>query len=126
MRSNIPACPSLIGLNFREIILLEITYIEHDGTEHKVQTEAGYSVMQAAIDNMIDGIVAECGGACSCATCHCYIDENWTEKIGPANDLEKEMLELAQDVKSNSRLSCQVEVSDEHDGLVVRLPESQY
>jgi ferredoxin, 2Fe-2S len=102
-----------------------ITYIEHDGTEHKIEVESGYSLMQAALDNMIEGIVAECGGACSCATCHCYVDEAWVEKVGQADAIETEMIEFATDRQDNSRLSCQLTVTEELDGLVVRLPESQ-
>ena len=105
--------------------MAQITYIEHDGTEHEVQVEIGYTVMQAALDNMLEGIVAECGGACSCTTCHCYIDEAWTDKAGPPDAIEKEMIEFALDTKDNSRLSCQVTVTEELDGLVVHLPESQ-
>lgn len=103
-----------------------ITYIEHDGTEHKVEVEIGYSVMQAALDNMLEGIVAECGGACSCATCHCYIDESWVGKVGEPDAIEREMIEFAVDTKESSRLSCQLTVTEELDGLVVHLPESQY
>ena len=103
-----------------------ITYIEHDGTEHKVEVEVGYSVMQGAIDNMLGGIVAECGGACSCATCHCYIDSAWSNKVGQAGSIETDMIEFAANRQDNSRLSCQLKVTEELDGLVVHLPESQY
>ncbi len=103
-----------------------IKFITHDGNEYEVQAETGTSVMQAALDNGIDAIIAECGGACSCATCHCYVDESWTDKIeGPA-DLEKDMLDCVLDPQDNSRLSCQIKLTDAMDGLVVRLPESQY
>ncbi|GAB3378734.1 (2Fe-2S)-binding protein [Spongiibacter taiwanensis] len=103
-----------------------IKFITHDGNEYDVEAESGTSVMQAALDNGIDAVLAECGGACSCATCHCYIDENWTDKVGAAEDIEKDMLSCVLDPQDNSRLSCQVKVTDELDGLVVRLPESQY
>lgn len=103
-----------------------ITYIEHNGNAHEVHVENGHSVMQGAVDNMIDGIVAECGGCCSCATCHCYVDEAWTEKVGQPEDMEKDMLECVAEPKPNSRLSCQIEVADELDGLVIHLPESQF
>ena len=103
-----------------------ITYIEHDGTEHKIQVEIGSSVMQGAIDNGIEGIVAECGGACSCATCHCYVDESWIEKTGTAEDMEEAMIECVSEAKATSRLGCQIEVTEDLDGLVVHLPESQY
>ena len=75
---------------------------------------------------MIDGVLAECGGSCSCATCHCYVDEAWFEKVGEADGTEKIMLEMAIDPQPTSRLSCQIKVTEELDGLVVRLPESQY
>ena len=103
-----------------------VNFFDHDGNQYEVNLEAGTTIMQAAIDNGIDGIAAECGGACSCATCHCYIDENWTEKTGEPSDIEKQMLECALDPQDNSRLGCQVEITDEMDGIVVRLPESQF
>jgi 2Fe-2S ferredoxin len=84
--------------------------------------------MRGALYNGVDGIVGECGGALSCATCHCYVDEAWTEKVGgPVNETEEELLEQASaEVKPNSRLSCQIDMTDALDGLVVHLPESQY
>ena|SRR5690554_2310276 len=103
-----------------------IKFITHDGNEHEVQAETGSSVMQAALDNGIDAIIGECGGACSCATCHCYVDESWTDKIDGPTDLEKDMLDCVLDPQDNSRLSCQIQITDAVDGLVVRLPESQY
>jgi len=103
-----------------------VTYIEHDGTEHKIQVEIGSSVMQGAIDNGIEGIVAECGGACSCATCHCYVDDSWIEKTGRAEDMEEALIECVDAPRETSRLSCQLEVTGELDGLVVHLPDSQY
>ena len=104
----------------------KIHYIEADGTEYEAEVAVGSTVMQGAVDNMIDGILAECGGSCSCATCHCYVDEAWFSKVGEAGSTEKTMLEMAMDPQSTSRLSCQIEVTEELDGLVVRLPESQY
>lgn len=103
-----------------------IKFISHDGNTHEVHAAAGTSVMHAAVDNNIDGIIAECGGACSCATCHCYIDEAWTAKLEGPSDIEKEMIECVLDPQPNSRLSCQVTMSDELDGIVVRLPENQF
>jgi 2Fe-2S ferredoxin len=103
-----------------------VKYIQHDGSERQIEVEVGQTVMQGAVDNMIDAIAAECGGACSCATCHCYVDESWRSKVPPANDIETEMLECAVEPAAGSRLSCQITVSDELDGLVVHLPESQY
>jgi 2Fe-2S ferredoxin len=104
-----------------------VTYIEHDGTEYKVEVPSGDTVMQGALNNMVEGIVAECGGGLACATCHCYVDDAWMGRVGEAEGVEKEMLEAASaEVKPNSRLSCQLTVTEEWDGLVVRLPESQY
>ncbi len=104
----------------------KITYIQHDGTEHVADVDTGLSVMEGAIDNSIDGIDAECGGCLSCATCHVYVDESWISKLPAAEDMEIEMLDLtASERQDNSRLSCQIEVTDEMDGLVVRMPEFQ-
>ena len=104
----------------------KITFVSHDGESQVVNVDAGTSVMQAALDNGIDAIVAECGGACSCATCHVYVDGAWVAKVPAANDVEKDMLECVLDPAETSRLSCQVVVSEELDGLVVKLPESQF
>ena len=103
-----------------------VTYISFDGAINEIEVASGTSVMQGAVDNMIDGIVAECGGSCSCATCHCYVDEAWVGKIPPASEMEKDMLECVLEPQPTSRLSCQITVTDELDGLVVRLPESQF
>lgn len=104
-----------------------VTYIEHDGTEHQIDVPPGTSVMQGAVNNMLKGIVGECGGGLACATCHCYVDDAWTSRVGPATELENEMLESASSgTKSSSRLSCQIIVNEELDGLVVHLPETQY
>jgi 2Fe-2S ferredoxin len=104
-----------------------VTYIEHNGTEHKVEVADGESVMQGAVNNMINGIVAECGGALACATCHCYVDDAWIDKVGPPSEPESEMLEFTSVEKQRgSRLSCQINMSDKLDGLVVRIPETQF
>lgn len=103
-----------------------IHYIESDGAEYEADVAVGSTVMQGAVDNMIDGILAECGGSCSCATCHCYVDEAWFDKVGEAEGTEKVMLEMAMEPQPTSRLSCQIEVTEDLDGLVVRLPASQY
>ncbi len=103
----------------------KITYIEHSGQEHTVDGENGVSVMEAAVKNMVPGIDADCGGACACATCHVYVDEAWLDKVGKPEAMEESMLDFAAEPKSNSRLSCQISISDELDGLVVRLPEFQ-
>lgn len=103
-----------------------ITYIEHDGETHEVEVKAGLSVMEGAIRNNVPGIDADCGGACACATCHVYVDEAWREKTGSASAMEESMLDFADGVQPNSRLSCQIRVTDDLDGLVVRLPENQH
>ncbi len=103
----------------------KITYIEFDGTEHVVTANAGSTVMHTAIDNGVPGIDADCGGECSCATCHVVIAEDWIDVVGKPHDMEESMLELNPERESNSRLSCQIEVTDAIDGLVVRLPEFQ-
>lgn len=103
-----------------------VTFIDPAGTSHEVNIENGTSLMQAALDNGIDGIVAECGGACSCATCHIYLDEAWVAKAGQPSDIERDMLECVIDPEPTSRLSCQVIVSDELDGMVVTIPQAQY
>jgi ferredoxin, 2Fe-2S len=103
----------------------KITYIEHDGKKRTVDAPVGSTVMENAIKNGVPGIVAECGGACSCATCHVHVDEAWKEKVGPPSPMEEDMLDFAFDVKPTSRLSCQIKVTDELDGLVVHTPAQQ-
>ena len=103
-----------------------IIFITPDGTRHEVEVENGYSVMEAAINNNIDGIVAECGGACACATCHSYIDEAWVAKMPEMDDMEDSMLDAAYDRRDTSRLTCQLEVNDEWDGLIVHVAENEY
>ena len=104
----------------------KIIFITPDGERHEVEAENGYSVMEAAINNNIEGIVAECGGACACATCHSYIDEAWTEKMPEMDDMEDSMLDAAYDRRDNSRLTCQLEINDAWDGLVVHAAENEY
>ncbi|MEM7001454.1 MAG: 2Fe-2S iron-sulfur cluster-binding protein [Pseudomonadota bacterium] len=104
----------------------KIIYIEHDGTTHEVEAVEGMSVMNAALDNLVPGIDADCGGECSCATCHVMIDEAWMAQVGQPDDTEESMLDLNPERQSNSRLSCQIQVSGEMDGLVVNLPEFQF
>ena len=95
------------------------------GSSQKVQVETGKSLMQGAVENNVDGIIGECGGNCICATCHCYIDEAWADKVGPPTDMEESMLECVEDLKPRSRLGCQVLLRDELDGLIIHLPASQ-
>ena len=96
-----------------------IIYQDADGNRHDLQIEVGSTVMEGAIDNEVPGIVAECGGACACATCHSYIAEEWLDKLPPMDDMEDAMLDSALERKDNSRLTCQIEVTDELDGLEV-------
>jgi 2Fe-2S ferredoxin len=103
----------------------EITYIDAGGTSRSVEGDVGATVMETAIRNGVPGIVAECGGACACATCHVYVDEEWQSAVGPATPMEEDMLDFASDVRSNSRLSCQIRITPELDGLVVRTPVQQ-
>jgi 2Fe-2S ferredoxin len=103
----------------------KITYIEHDGTTHTVEAEVGSTVMETALKNNITGIVAECGGSCTCATCMVYVDEAWLDRTGKRSEEEEDQLDFAFDVQPNSRLSCQIKVTDALDGLVVRTPSYQ-
>jgi len=103
----------------------KITYIEHNGTAHDVDGEVGSTVMEAAIRNAVPGIEAECGGALACATCHVYVREDWFEKTGGPSEMEEDMLDFAYEVRPTSRLSCQIKISDELDGLTVDIPERQ-
>lgn len=104
----------------------KIKYIEHNGKEHDVDVPNGWSVMEGAVKNLIPGIDADCGGACACATCHVYVDPAFVAKIPPKEDMEETMLDFAQELEPNSRLSCQIKVTPELDGLVVRMPKSQH
>lgn len=105
-----------------------VTYVEPNGTRHDVDVPLGDSVMQGALNNMIDGIVGECGGGLACATCHCYVDDAWRDRVGPpASEAETDMLECtASETRPGSRLSCQITVDEGLNGLVVHLPEAQY
>jgi len=104
----------------------KITYIDFEGTERSVDGKVGDSVMETATSNDLPGIDADCGGACACATCHVYVSEDWTDVVGKPEELEAEMLDVAEDVKDNSRLACQIKITEEMDGLVVTTPESQF
>ncbi len=105
--------------------MVKITYIDPAGASRTAEAEVGSTVMETAIRNGIPGIEAECGGACACSTCHVYVDEAWREKTGEATPMEQDMLDFAYEVRPNSRLSCQIRVSDDLDGLVVTTPERQ-
>ncbi|MFA7603809.1 MAG: 2Fe-2S iron-sulfur cluster-binding protein [Novosphingobium sp.] len=106
----------------------QVIYVEHGGSRHAVDVPVGENVMRGALYNGIEGIIGECGGGLSCATCHCYVDDAWTAKVGgPNGQAEEELLESASaEVRPTSRLSCQIEMTPELDGLVVHLPETQY
>ena len=106
--------------------MTKITFIQPSGVDIEVDATPGNSLMQTAIDNMVDGILADCGGSCSCATCHCYIDEKFFGKIPAANSTEESMLDFVVEPQDNSRLSCQVIVTEDLDGMVVTLPTSQF
>lgn len=103
----------------------KVTYITPDGVHHDVEVANGYSVMEGAINNNIEGIVAECGGACACATCHSYIDDAWLAKLPEMDDMEDSMLDAAYERKHNSRLTCQIEMNDSLDGLVVHVADNE-
>ena len=103
----------------------KITYIEEGGTSHTIEVANGLTVMEGAVQNNISGIDADCGGGCACATCHVYVDEKWFSKLSNREDAEKDMLDVAFEPNSFSRLSCQIIVSDELDGLVVKMPSKQ-
>ena len=102
-----------------------ITYIEHGGKSHTIEVANGLSVMEGAVQNNIPGIDADCGGSMACATCHVYVKEEWFNKLPKKEDGEEDMLDMAFEPKKNSRLSCQLMVSEHLDGLVVDLPEKQ-
>ena len=104
----------------------KIKYIEHNGKEHEIEVPVGWSVMEGAVKNLVPGIDADCGGACACATCHVYVDPQWIGKLGPKQDMEETMLDFAQELQPTSRLSCQIKVTPELDGLTVRMPKSQH
>ncbi len=106
--------------------MAKITFIQPDGAQDVVEAEPGMTVMEAAKQSDIAGIDAECGGSCACATCHVYVDEAWREKVGKAANMEEDMLDFAFDVREESRLSCQIRVAPELDGLIVRVPAKQF
>ncbi|MGB7285922.1 MAG: 2Fe-2S iron-sulfur cluster-binding protein [Salaquimonas sp.] len=103
----------------------KITYVTFDGKSHEVEAATGTTVMENAIKNSVPGIEAECGGACACATCHVYIDEKWQAAVGSPDIMEEDMLDFAYEQQPNSRLSCQIKVTDALDGLIVNVPERQ-
>lgn len=105
--------------------MITITFIGQEGSRHDVEAVAGESVMQAARDHGLPGILADCGGACACATCHVVVADEWADRLPALGDVENEMLEFAVNREAGSRLSCQVQIGPELDGLVVRIPPDQ-
>ena len=103
----------------------KLTIVAFDGTRFDLDADQGSTVMENAVRNSVPGVEAECGGACACATCHVYVDEDWVEKVGSPEAMEEDMLDFAFDVRPNSRLSCQIKVTKALDGLVVHVPERQ-
>lgn len=106
--------------------MTRVTYIEPDGTRHEATLSPGTSAMQGAVDRGIPGILGDCGGNCSCATCHVFVDPAWQDRVGPAQGEESELLSGRDDRRAESRLACQICVTDALDGLVLHLPEEQY
>ena len=102
-----------------------ITYLDNDGGRRDLEIDIGSTVMEGAVDNNVPGIVAECGGACACATCHAYIDDAWLDKLPPMSEMEDAMLDSALERRPNSRLSCQLEVTAELDGLIVHVANNE-
>ena len=106
-------------------LMAKITYITHDNKDHTIEVQNGLTVMEGAVQNDIPGIDADCGGGMACATCHVYVKEEWFDKLPPKEDGEEDMLDMAFEPKKNSRLSCQIIINDELDGLEVTTPEKQ-
>ena len=104
----------------------KITFITPEGEHRDVEAPANTTAMENAVKHDVPGIEAECGGACACATCHVYVDEAWREKVGEPNEMEEDMLDFANDPQPNSRLSCQIMMRDDLDGLVLKIPDSQH
>ena len=104
----------------------KVTFIEHNGTAHTVEAANGESLMRAAVDNNVPGIDGDCGGECACATCHVYVEADWWEKVGGRTEAEETMLSFAAATKDNSRLCCQIMMSDALDGIVVHTPDGQH
>lgn len=120
IRSVIDALPFSFGE-----IMVKINFIDHTGATQTVDADEGSTVMEAAIRNGVAGILAECGGACACATCHVYVEESWKEKVGDPSPMEEDMLDFAFDVRPTSRLACQIKVTNELEDLSVNVPERQ-
>lgn len=121
-----PSAPSDPKPRKRKRPMPKITYIQHTGATHVIEAAIGTTVMEGATKNNVPGIDADCGGACACATCHVHVDAAWADKVGKPGSMEESMLDFAEGVTETSRLSCQIQITAELDGLVVHLPESQH
>ena len=117
-------CPIFL-YNYIILSMAKITYVTHDNQIHTVEVQNGLTVMEGAVQNDIPGIDADCGGGMACATCHVYVKEDWLDKLPTKEDGEEDMLDMAFEPKKNSRLSCQLTISDELDGLIVNIPSKQ-
>ncbi|MEM6412690.1 MAG: 2Fe-2S iron-sulfur cluster-binding protein [Pseudomonadota bacterium] len=106
--------------------MAKVVFVDHEGTERSIDVNDGETIMEAAIKNSIPGIDADCGGACACATCHVYVEDQFLGQIGEAQDMEQSMLDFAENVQANSRLCCQIFMSGELDGIRIVTPESQH
>lgn len=106
--------------------MVKLVFIQPDGESQTVDANVGATVMEAAKHHDVPGIEAECGGACACATCHVYVDSGWVEKTGSPDPMEEDMLDFAFDVRPESRLSCQMKITDDLDGLTLRVPAKQF
>ena len=106
--------------------MIKVNFVAHDASAREVEVEPNGTLMQAAKSNSVPGIDADCGGACSCATCHVFVDRQWFDRVGPIGSWEESMLGLTPDRQPNSRLSCQITLSEQLDGLVVSTPEFQF
>lgn len=105
--------------------MAQITYIDKDDKQYVVEVQDGVNVMQAAVDNMVPGILGDCGGFCACATCHVYVDSEWMDKTGERSETEVDLLDGVEDLRPTSRLCCQIIMNEDLDGIVVTIPESQ-
>ena len=117
---------SLLNDNITGVIMVKIIYIEHDGTEHPVDVDVGTSIMEGAVSNSIPGIDADCGGGCACATCMVFIEDEWKDKMSSMSDEEESMLDFHEYKEDSSRLGCQIPITEEFDGLKVKMPPSQH
>ncbi|PAP92056.1 2Fe-2S iron-sulfur cluster-binding protein [Mesorhizobium wenxiniae] len=105
--------------------MIRLVFITSNGSLYEVEAEVGSTAMKCAVRNSVPGIEAECGGACTCATCHVYVDDSWLAAVGETQAMEADMLDYASDVRANSRLSCQIKIQPSLNGLILRIPSKQ-